>query len=26
MRRWQVAGEGNRSGKSCQAAPVRSTH
>jgi hypothetical protein len=24
-RRWQVAGEGNRSGKSCQAAPVRST-
>jgi len=25
-RRWQVAGEGYRSGKSCQAAPVRSTH
>jgi hypothetical protein len=25
-RRWQVAGEGYRSGRSCQAAPVRSTH
>jgi len=25
-RRWQVAGDGYRSGKSCQAAPVRSTH
>ena len=25
-RRWQVAGEGYRSGMSCQGAPVRSTH
>jgi hypothetical protein len=25
-RRWQVAGEGYLSGRSCQAAPVRSTH
>ena len=25
-RRWHVAGEGYRSGRSCQAAPVRSTH
>src|SRR5690349_21732838 len=25
-RLWQVAGDGYRSGKSCQAAPVRSTH